>query len=134
MSSITSTRLPAALLPAALLIVPLLLAAPLASAAQPDTPPATTSSERASVTQQAGEQMQQWQHKIDDFAVRAKAEGRHVGKDTQAAFDDAWAKSKDATARLQHAGKSGWADAKKYYDVQTDNLTAAWKRLTGEDK
>jgi hypothetical protein len=125
-----------AILPVSLIVAPLLLGMPLPVAAQTQTtPPAATSDDdQASFSQKAGAEMQEWQHKIDAFATKAKADGKHASADTQAAFDDAWVKSKDAAERLKKSSKAGWADAKKYYDTQTDNLAAAWKRMTDSDK
>lgn len=126
---------PAALVLAPLMMAPLLLA-PRSAAAQSAAPttPAAPVDDQASFSQKAGAEMQEWQHRIDAFASKAKTEGKHASADTQAAFDKAWAGSKDAAERLKKSSKSGWADAKKYYNEQTGNLTAAWQRLTDSNK
>ncbi len=132
MLSIKNAFFPAALVLAPLMMAPLLLA-PLATVAQgvAQTAPAD---DQASFSRKAGVEMQEWQHKIDAFATRAKSEGKHASADTQAAFDKAWANSKVAADRLKKSSKSGWSDAKKYYDEQTSNLATAWQRLTDSNK
>lgn len=135
MLSIKNAFFPAALVLAPLMMAPLLLA-PLPAAAQgaAQTTPAAPADDQASFSRKAGVEMQEWQHKIDAFATRAKSEGKHASADTQAAFDKAWANSKKAADRLKKSSKSGWSDAKKYYDEQTSNLATAWQRLTDSNK
>jgi hypothetical protein len=126
--TLTSSKI----LPGAIILAQILLFAPLAAVAQTAAPPPATTAatkDETSMRQKVSAEMQEWQRKIDAFGSKTKAAGKDASANTKAAFDDAWAKTKVAAERVQNATADGWADAKKYYDAQAANLSAAWERM-----
>ena len=84
--------------------------------------------ERGAYTQKAREEMQQWRVKLDQFGESAKAGSNDARKAASQDLDAAWAKTKEASARLETAGEADWEMAKVSFKNASDALTATWTK------
>jgi hypothetical protein len=87
-----------------------------------------TTTGRATYTQHARGDMQEWQHKLHGFGVAAKAKGREAGDAAGNDLKAAWSKTQQESRNLQTASAEGWASAKASYEKSTHELADAWDR------
>jgi hypothetical protein len=83
---------------------------------------------RATYTQQARSDMQEWQQKLRNFGVDAKARGQEAGNAAGNGLNAAWSKTQEESRNLQTASAEGWASAKASYEKATHELADAWHR------
>jgi len=83
---------------------------------------------RAAYTQHARGDMQEWQQKLRNFGVDAKAKGQEAGHATGNGLKAAWSKTQEESRNLQTASAEGWASAKVSYEKATHELAEAWDR------
>jgi hypothetical protein len=83
---------------------------------------------RATYTQRARGDMQEWQQKLRGFGVDAKAKGQEAGDAAGNGLKAAWSKTQEESRNLQTASADGWAGAKASYEKATHELADAWDR------
>jgi len=115
------------------IIAPLMLAGVAPASADPAAQPkpveaATPAADHNATIEKAKAQLSDWRIKLDAYAEKAKTESQP--KRTEAAEDlnKAWAKTKDATARLETASATEWADAKVEFNKDYDAMAASWAK------
>jgi hypothetical protein len=118
------------------LLAPLLLAALPAHATGPSLPPnanvrlvADDDEGRSSFTQQAQDDMQEWQRKVHDFGRQAKATGQHGVRSAKDDLNTAFSKAKLAADRLHTVGADGWQGAKASFQQARHDLRDTWDRI-----
>jgi hypothetical protein len=130
---------------AAIIIGPFMLIGTLPAAAQPALPLGSntlirlaadddSTADRATFTQKAQAEMQDWQKKLHTFGEQAEAKGQEAGSAAQSGLNDAWTKAKAASHKLQTVGNEGWQGAKASYEKASQNLTDAWHKVHPDDK
>ena len=92
-----------------------------------------TTTDRASYTQKAREDMQEWQRKLHDFSVRAEANGKEAGSAADTDLTKAWTRTEAASRRLQTVGAEGWDRARTSFEQASRDLAAAWGRVRHPD-
>ncbi len=115
------------------IIAPLMLAGVAPASADPaaqaqPVEAATPAADHNATIEKAKAQLSDWRIKLDAYAEKAKTESQP--KRTEAAEDlnKAWAKTKDATARLETASAAEWADAKVEFNKDYDAMAASWAK------
>src|ERR1700691_6768334 len=69
---------------------------------------ADSDADRGTYTQNAQDDMDQWQHKVHDFGEKAKATGQQGSTAAKDDLDKAWTKAKVAADGLETTGADGW--------------------------
>jgi len=83
---------------------------------------------RATYTQEAQQEVQEWHQKLHALAVKTEAQGQ---KDSTAAADEldaAWTKTEAKAKELQTASAEEWANAKIAYETAYRDLVNTWDR------
>jgi uncharacterized membrane protein len=84
--------------------------------------------------QKAREELQVWRVKLDDFGARAKTDSIEARKAAADDLNTAWAKAKEASAKLETAGDADWESAKASFQKASDELAATWKKARADVK
>lgn len=84
--------------------------------------------------QKAQAELQVWQVKLDEFGASAKADSKDARKAAADDLNKAWAKTKEASARLETAGEADWESAKASFQKASDELAATWSKVRAEVK
>jgi hypothetical protein len=88
--------------------------------------------DRVTYSQKAHDDMRDWQQKLSDFDVKAKAEGKDADQAAKADLNKAWDKTEIAARKLQTSGEEGWDAAKAEYEKASQDLANAWHRMQAE--
>lgn len=116
-----------------------------ASAGSPPSPPPrpaqlqmaeanVSKDEHTAYAQKAQAELQVWRVKIDEFGASAKAVSKEAWKTAAEDLNRAWAKAKDASAKLETAGEADWQSAKASFKKASDELAATWTKVRAEVK
>lgn len=103
--------------------------APVLLAAGNDTP-----ADRDTYTQQALEEMQEWQRKLHDFSEKAEAKGKEAANAAENDLNKAWTKADAASSKLQTVGAESWESAKTSFEEASRELADAWHKIRSGDK
>ena len=76
--------------------------------------------------------MDKWGEKIGKYSAEAQAKGDRAAKDANKDLHQAWVKTKEASRRVAHASKKGWAKAKASFEHASDKLKQEWREHSGE--
>jgi type IV secretory pathway VirB10-like protein len=124
------------ILVASVVLGPLLLSGvprvAVAQSAAPPPPiplPADNDADRGPYTQNAQEDMDQWQQKLHDFGEKAKATGQQGAAAAKENLDTAFTKAKVAAEGLKTAGANGWQNAKMSFEKAKHDLADTWDRI-----
>jgi hypothetical protein len=90
--------------------------------------------ERVSYTQKAQDEMRIWQQKLNDFGTTMKAKATEAHTKGAKNLDDAWARTKAASSRLEAASEADWISAKASFKSASDRLALAWHKANPADK
>jgi hypothetical protein len=94
----------------------------------------TSATDRATYEQKARAELQAWRVKLDQFGESAKAESLEARKTASDDLNKAWAKAKEASARLEASSAAEWESAKASFKTAADDLSAKWTKLRGDAK
>jgi hypothetical protein len=92
-----------------------------------------TTADRATYTQKARDDMQEWQRKLHEFSQRAEANGKVAGDAADTDLHQAWTRTEAASRRLQTVGAEGWDRARASFEQASRHLAAAWDRVRQEE-
>jgi hypothetical protein len=84
---------------------------------------------RATFTEHAQEDMQDWQRKVHDFGRRAKATGQQGVDSAHRDLDTAFTKARLAADKLRTVGADGWQGAKTGYQQARHDLADTWDKI-----
>jgi hypothetical protein len=98
------------------------------------TPVADAQTDRDSFTSKAEAEISDWQRKFDDVAHKAKAKGEEGSDAASRALDQAWVRTKEASAQLESAGAEGWDKAKARFQAASHDLAAEWHKVYPGEK
>jgi hypothetical protein len=128
-------------LPAATVVGSVLLVAmvgPLSAAGQ-SVQPATSASavqmaaisttDRDSYVQEAREEMQQWQLKLQDFSEKVRTKATDANVASQKDFNAAWAEAETASQKLETANAADWESSKSSFKKASQKLAAVWQKV-----
>jgi hypothetical protein len=90
--------------------------------------------DRDTYAQRARDEMQEWQHKLNDFSEKAEATGKEAGHAAQNDLNKAWTKAESASRELQTVAADGWERAKTSYEKATRELADAWEKIRSQNK
>ena len=76
--------------------------------------------------------MDEWGEKIGKYSADAKTKGDRAAKDANEDLHQAWLKTKEASRRVAHASKKGWAKAKAAFEHASDKLNKEWHEHSAE--
>jgi hypothetical protein len=91
-----------------------------------------TTTDRDTYSQKAHDDVREWQQKLHDFDVKAKAEGKDADQVAKADLNKAWDKTEIASRKLQTSGEEGWNAAKAEYEKASQDLADAWHKVQAE--
>ena len=116
-----------------LIIAPLALAGGAPASADPGAkanPVEATApvSDRSATIEKAKVQLSDWRIKLNDYAEKVKAESQPARTEAAEELNKAWAKTKDAAARLETASAAEWANAKAEFNKESDAMAASWAK------
>jgi len=132
------------LIATSIVIGSLMLVSALPAAGQSSTTPAAsapvrsavggdTTTGRATYTQKARDDMQEWQRKLHDFRVKAEANGKEAGNAADTDLHKAWIKAEAASRELQTVGTEGWESAKTSFERASHELAEAWHKVRSQE-
>jgi hypothetical protein len=90
---------------------------------------ADSDADRGTYTQNAQDDMDQWQHKVHDFGEKAKATGQQGSTAAKDDLDKAWTKAKVAADGLKTTGADGWQNARMSFEKAKHDLADTWDRI-----
>jgi hypothetical protein len=95
---------------------------------------ADSTADRDTYTQQARDEMQEWQRKLHDFSEKAEAKGKEAGNAVENDLNKAWTKAQAASSKLQTVGAEGWENARTSFEEASHELAEAWRKIHPEEK
>jgi hypothetical protein len=107
--------------------------APAASAPVGSATGGDTTTDRASYTQKARDDMQEWERKLHDFSVRAESNGKEADNAADTDLHKAWTRTEAVSRRLQTVGAEGWDRARTSFEQASRDLAAAWGRVRHQE-
>lgn len=90
--------------------------------------------DRDSYTQKARDDMQEWQRKLHGAGDTVATKGKEVGNAADDDLNQAWAKAKAASDKLQTMGAEGWDSAKASFEQASHDLATTWHKVHPDDK
>jgi hypothetical protein len=90
--------------------------------------------DRNTYTQQARDDAQAWQQKLQSFNEAAEARGRKDLTTAENDLNEAWIKSETERHELETASAAGWESAKASYQTASRELADAWDRNRAREK
>jgi hypothetical protein len=90
---------------------------------------ADSDADRGAYTQNAQDDMDQWQQKVHDFGEKAKATGQQGSTAAKDDLDKAWTKAKVAADGLKATGADGWQNARMSFEKAKHDLADTWDRI-----
>jgi hypothetical protein len=93
-----------------------------------------STADRDTYTQQARNDMQDWEQKLHDYSEKADTKGQKAGDATKDDLDHAWTRAEAASNRLQNASAQNWQSAKISYEKASHDLEASWNKMRIQDK
>jgi hypothetical protein len=128
--------LPAATVAGSLLLVTLVGTLPAAGRPVQSVPSASSvqvaaisTTDRDSYVQQAREEMQQWQLKLQDFSEKVRIKATDANVAAQKDFNAAWAEAETASQRLETASAADWESSKSSFKKASRKLAAVWQKI-----
>ena len=91
-----------------------------------------TATDRDTYSQKAHDDVHEWQQKLRDFNVKAKAEGKEADQAAKADLNKAMDKTEIASRKLQVSSEEGWKVAKAEFEKASQGLADAWHRIQAE--
>lgn len=95
-------------------------------------PTSDTTTDRNTYSHKAHDDVREWQQKLHDFDVKAKAEGKDADQAASADLNKAWDKTEIASRKLQGASEEGWKAVKAEYEKASQDLADAWHKVQAE--
>jgi len=92
-----------------------------------------TKADRNTYTQQARDEIQEWQRKLHDFSERAEAKGKEAANAAENDLNKAWTKAEAASRQLQTVGAEGSERAKTSFEKASRELAEAWHKIRPQD-
>jgi hypothetical protein len=89
---------------------------------------AAPASDRSATLEKAKAQLSDWRIKLDAYAEKVRVESQPARTEAAEDLNKAWAKTKDAAARLETASAAEWANAKAEFNKESDALAASWAK------
>jgi uncharacterized membrane protein len=133
-----------------LFIAPLLIGSltlagvsPAAAQSKPASDPGTSvgmsatrdaAAERSSFTQQARDEVRNWQQKLHDFDAKAQVKATATEAKASKVLNDAWTETKNASSQLETATEADWESAKASFKTASNKLAVAWHKVNPTDK
>lgn len=90
--------------------------------------------ERSNFTQQARDEVRDWERKLHDFDAKARAKATEAETTASKELDSAWTETKAASDRLETASEKDWDSAKASFMTASNNLAEAWHKVNPTDK
>ena len=90
--------------------------------------------ERSTYTQQAQDEVRNWERKLNDFEAKANARATKAEAGASRDLDSAWTETKEASGRLETASENGWDHAKASFKNASNKLAVAWHKVNPTDK
>jgi hypothetical protein len=90
--------------------------------------------ERSTYTQQAQDEVRNWERKLRDFEAKANARATKAETSASRDLDRAWTETKAASGRLETASENGWDSAKASFKTASNKLAVAWHNVNPTDK
>jgi hypothetical protein len=84
--------------------------------------------------QKSKAEMQEWQQKMKDFGEKAEVKGQDGAATTKSGLQQAWAKTKTESRKLETASAEGWESAKSSFEKASQNLKDSWHKTHPEEK
>lgn len=84
--------------------------------------------DRSATVEKAKAQLSDWRIKLDAYAEKVRVESQPARTEAAEDLNKAWAKTKDAAARLETASAAEWANAKAEFNKQSDAMAASWAK------
>lgn len=82
--------------------------------------------DRNSYTQQARDQVRNWEKRLHDFDAKAQVKATAAEANASKELNDAWTETKSASSELETAAEADWDGAKASFKKATDKLVVAW--------
>jgi|HubBroStandDraft_2_1064218.scaffolds.fasta_scaffold244135_2 uncharacterized membrane protein len=90
--------------------------------------------DRETYAQQARDEIQKWQRKLQDFDEKMQAKGKQAGNAAGDDLKSAWIQAEAASRDLKTAGAEDWQIATASYERASHELAAAWRNLHPDGK
>jgi hypothetical protein len=90
--------------------------------------------ERSNFTQQARDEVRDWQQKLHDFDAKAKVKATATQANASKVLNDAWTETKSASSELETATEADWASAKASFKTASNKLAVAWHKVNPTEK
>jgi hypothetical protein len=133
-----------------LFIAPLLIGSlalagvsPAAAQSKPASDPGTSvgmspardaATERSNFTQQARDEVRNWQQKLHDFDAKAQVKATAAEASASKELNEAWAETESASGQLETAAEADWVSAKASFKTASNKLAVAWHKVNPADK
>ena len=85
--------------------------------------------DRSATVDKAKAQLSDWRIKLDAYAEKIRVESEPARTEAAEGLNKAWAKTKDAEARLETASAAEWANAKAEFNKDYDAMAARWAKI-----
>ena len=95
---------------------------------------ADSAADRDTYTQQARDEMREWQRKLHDFSEKAETKGKEAGNAAENDLKKAWTQAEAASRKLQTVGAESWESAKTSFEKASRELADAWHKIRPQDK
>lgn len=93
-----------------------------------------SAADREVYSQEAQNQLRQWQRKLRDFGDKAKGGGKAADAAARDELQRAWTNAEAASDRLQAMDAAGWDSAKSSFEKASHQLAESWHRIHPEDQ
>jgi hypothetical protein len=90
--------------------------------------------DRASYAEKAHAEVKEWRVKLDQFGDSAKTKSTQAWKSASEDLNAAWARTREASSRLETAGAAEWDSAKVSYKQASDALALKWAKVRADVK
>jgi hypothetical protein len=93
-----------------------------------------STADRATFTQKARDDMQEWQQKLRAFGEKIRAKATHVHNSAGDDLNKAWTRADAASSRLETVSSEDWDSAKISFERASHKLDLAWRKIDPENK
>jgi hypothetical protein len=89
---------------------------------------------RETFTQQARDDMQEWQQKLHAFGKKLRAKATQAHNSAGDDLNKAWTRAEAASGRLETVSSEDWGSAKISFERASHKLDLAWRKIDPENK
>jgi hypothetical protein len=93
-----------------------------------------STADRATFTQKAREDMQEWQQKLSAFGEKMRAKATQAHNSAGDDLNKAWTRAEAASGRLETVSSEDWDSAKISFERASHKLDLAWRKNAPENK